>query len=192
MRETLEFCRNFISDPRRVSAILPSGTALGALMTREITANHAPVIELGPGTGVFTRSLVASGVPERQLILVEAGAEFAAGLERRFPEATVLHADAARLGELSLPDGQKAGAVVSGIPLLAMPESAIEQTLAGAFGHLREDGAFYQCTYGVRCPVPSAVRERLGLQATHMGWAFANLPPAAVYRISRAAAPAAG
>ena len=49
----------------------------------------------------------------------------------------------------------------------------------------REDGAFYQFTYGWRCPVPAAVRRQLDLQATHLGRVWRNLPPAAVWRIER-------
>jgi phosphatidylethanolamine/phosphatidyl-N-methylethanolamine N-methyltransferase len=57
--------------------------------------------------------------------------------------------------------------------------------LEASFGHLRPEGAFYQFTYGPRCPVSRALLDRLGLKATRIGWAFANVPPAAVYRIRR-------
>lgn len=192
MRDTLAFWRNLVSNPRRVSAIAPSGAALGALMTRELAAHDAPIIELGPGTGVFTSCLIERGIPERQLVLVESGAAFAEQLARRFPDATVLQMDAARLDQLSLPDGGMAGAVVSGLPLLSMPKPAVLRILRGSFGHLREGGTFYQFTYGLRCPVPPAVLKRLGLHADRIGSVAANLPPASVYRFSRAAAPSAG
>jgi hypothetical protein len=50
---------------------------------------------------------------------------------------------------------------------------------------MRPDGAFYQFTYGPRCPVSPLILDRLGLQAEHIGRALANLPPAGIYRISR-------
>lgn len=185
MQGALGFWRSFISDPKRVSAIAPSGAALASLITREITVHHAPVIELGPGTGVFTRSLIKRGIPEEQLILVESGTTFIARLEAAFPGATVLHLDARQLNSTSLLGGKRAGAVVSGLPLLSMPKQAVMRIMHSAFSHLREDGAVYQFTYGVGCPVPSAVLQRLGLRATNIGFATANLPPASVYRISR-------
>lgn len=185
MRETLDFWRNLISDPRRVAAVAPSGAALADLMTREITARDGPVIELGPGTGVFSRRLIERGVPESGLILVESGETFAAELALRFPSATVLHMDARRLNSVSLPGGVLAGAVVSGLPLLSMPAPTILRILRGAFSQLRDDGAYYQFTYGARCPVSSAILKRLGLRATCIGRVSANLPPASVYRISR-------
>jgi len=66
-----------------------------------------------------------------------------------------------------------------------MPTKKKLAILAGAFGLLREDGAFYQFTYGLSCPVSARILERLGLKATCVGRAYLNIPPAAVYRIDR-------
>lgn len=72
---------------------------------------------------------------------------------------------------------------MSGLPLLSMPEQQVEAILRAAFAKLSPTGAFYQFTYGPRCPVSSAVLDRLGLKAERVGGTFANLPPATVYRI---------
>ncbi|MGH8597512.1 MAG: phospholipid methyltransferase, partial [Gammaproteobacteria bacterium] len=61
MTNALTFFRSLIADPRRVAAIAPSSPALANAITAEITPISAPVIELGPGTGVFTRALLARG-----------------------------------------------------------------------------------------------------------------------------------
>jgi phospholipid N-methyltransferase len=143
------------------------------------------VVELGPGTGVFTRALLARGVPEDDLTLIEFGAEFLPGLRRRFPSARILQMDAALLGESDVFDGADAGAVVSGLPLLSMSPRKQEAILSGVFSVLRTGGALYQFTYGPRCPVPKIILERLGLEAEHIGMTVRNLPPAAVYRIVR-------
>ncbi|TIT80529.1 MAG: phospholipid methyltransferase, partial [Mesorhizobium sp.] len=50
---------------------------------------------------------------------------------------------------------------------------------------LKPGGAFYQFTYGPRCPVARPILEGLGLSATHIGRTMLNVPPAAVYRIVR-------
>ena len=77
------------------------------------------------------------------------------------------------------------GAVVSGLPLLNFPEKKVSAILAAAFGNLREGAAFYQFTYGMQCPIPRALLDRLGLQANCMGRVLLNVPPASVYRITR-------
>jgi phospholipid N-methyltransferase len=183
----LRFFRSWVTNPLRVAAIAPSGDPLARLMTQEIAPFDGPIIELGPGTGVFTRALLARGVAESDLTLIEYGGEFLPGLQRRFPEARIVQMDAAELSGAGLFEGCPVGAVISGLPLLSMSPAKVEGILAGAFSHMREGGAVYQFTYGPRCPVPRPILDRLGLEATHIGGTVRNLPPAAVYRISRRA-----
>ncbi len=97
----------------------------------------------------------------------------------------MLSIDAARLRQHNLFNDASVGAVVSGLPLLNMSSAKIVGVLTGAFGYMRRGGAFYQFTYAPRCPVPRPFLDRLGLKATCLGRAFINVPPAAVYRITR-------
>ena len=182
---TLSFFLAWLADPLRVGAVSPSSPALADAITAEITPDCAPVIELGPGTGVFTRSLIQRGIPEERLALIERGGRFARELERSFPRARVLQMDAARLAEVDPFDGERAGAVVSGLPLLLIRPGDVLRLLEGAFERLRPDAAFYQFTYGLDPPVPSRILDRLGLEVARLGGTFANVPPAAVYRIRR-------
>jgi phospholipid N-methyltransferase len=183
--DILPFFLSWIRNPLRVAAVAPSGAAIAALMTQEITAKTGPVIELGPGTGPFTYALLARGVREQDLTLVEYGSDFARLLQGRFPRARVLWMDAAWLNQYKLFENAPVGAVVSGLGLLTMSPRKVTAILSGAFGYLRPDGAFYQITYGPRCPVADAVLDDLGLQATCIGQTFRNVPPASVYRITR-------
>lgn len=183
----LRFVLSWAADPLRVAAIAPSGAALARLITREITVGHAPVLELGPGTGVFTRALIDVGIAPADLTLVEFGQAFAALLQARYPAARVVHGDAARIDARALYPNGKAGAVVSGLGLLSMRPRAVFAILNNAFACLRPDGSFYQFTYAARCPVPRPILDRLGLKATRIGGTVRNLPPASVYRISRRA-----
>jgi len=116
----LHFFRSWISNPLRVAAIAPSGDSLARIMTSEIAALDGPIIELGPGTGVFTRALLARGVSEADLTLIEYGPEFINSLQARFPTARVLQMDAAHLSHADIFEGEPVGAVVSGLPLLSM------------------------------------------------------------------------
>ena len=81
-----------------------------------------PVIELGPGTGPITEALIEHGVDPSRLVLVEFNPKFCQLLRQRFPDATVVQADAYRLrdslGELTR---HEAAAVVSGLPLMTKP-----------------------------------------------------------------------
>ncbi|MBN9081420.1 MAG: hypothetical protein BGP04_24355 [Rhizobiales bacterium 62-17] len=185
--DILPFFHAWLSAPLRVASITPSGQALADLITSEISATTGPVLELGVGTGVFTRALLARGVLESDLTLVENGPEFALLLDQRFPKARVLTMDAARLRRCDQLQDTSLGAVVSGLPLLSMRSRKVIAILAGAFTHLKPGGSFYQFTYGPRCPVPRPLLDRLDLKAVRIGGTYCNLPPAAVYRISRRA-----
>ncbi|WP_413207420.1 class I SAM-dependent methyltransferase [Rhodospirillum sp. A1_3_36] len=147
--------------------------------------SDGPVLELGPGTGVFTRALLGRGVAEADLTLVETGPDFARLLQRRFPQARVFCMDAARLGRGQLFAEPVVGAAVSGLPLLSMSTRKTMGILSGTFSYLQPGGALYQFTYGWQCPVSRRILDRLGLKAERVGRTFNNLPPAAVYRITR-------
>jgi phosphatidylethanolamine/phosphatidyl-N-methylethanolamine N-methyltransferase len=185
MADRLLFISLWLRQPFRIGAVSPSGHALAALMTAAIRPEDGPVIELGAGTGVFTHALLARGVPEQDLLLVEDNPELADMLRQRFPAARVVVADAACLDD-HYPFGElRAGVIVSGLPLLSMPEHKVIAILQVAFALLRDIGAFYQFTYGFGCPVQSRVLAHAGLTAERVGWVAANIPPATVYRFAR-------
>lgn len=185
MSDLLPFFRAWVTDPRKVSAISPSSPALARLITSEVTETSSPVLELGPGTGVFTRALLDRGLRQDDLTLIETGPYFSSLLADRYPKARILQMDAARLGGKNLFGRGELSSAISGLPLLSMSPRQIMGILGGTFGYLREDGAFYQFTYGPRCPVPSAILARLDLRATRIGTTVRNMPPSSVYKIER-------
>lgn len=182
----LAFARAWLGNPRRVGAVAPSGRALAQAITREITPDSAPVIELGPGTGVFTEALLAKGIAADRLALVEASPGLAAGLRRMFPAVRVIESGAEAMTASVFGLGQT-GAIVSGIPILAMRDADVRSILGFCFGELRPGAGLYQFTYGPRCPVKDAVLHDLGLGWRRIKTTWRNLPPATVYRIGRLA-----
>lgn len=190
--DVLRFFRAWLADPLSVGAIVPSSRSLAVAMTTEITADSAPVMELGPGTGVFTRALIDSGVPEERLILIERHPEMARMLRGKFPRAQVIEIDATHTDRIDLGQFGPVGAVISGLPLLSMPARKVIAIVDRAFGHIRPSGSFYQFTYSYRCPIPRLILDRLDLRAVKIGGTLANLPPASVYRINRRCSRAAG
>ncbi|MGU7782588.1 class I SAM-dependent methyltransferase [Burkholderia sp. PU8-34] len=191
--EWMLFLRTWLRNPRRVGALAPSSPALATLMTAQIPHDSAAVIELGAGTGVFTRALLARGVDSNRLVLVEADPAFAGALRRQFPTLRVMQMDATELGMTGGFFGaEQAHAIVSGLPLVAMPVEQAVAIVQGAFAHhLDAGGAFYQFTYAPRCPIPARHLEAIGIRAARVGIAWMNFPPAFVYRFERQAEGAA-
>lgn len=177
------FARAWVAHPLRVGAIAPSSRRLARLITSEISPHSAPVLELGPGTGIFTRALLGRGLRQEELILVECDPFFARLLKRDYPNTRIYQEAVERLRHINLLGKEQAGAVISGLPLLSMSMRSRIAILQFAFRHLRPGGCYYQFTYGLRCPVPRAALERLELKAVRMGSTLINAPPATVYRI---------
>jgi len=185
LSEHLHFYRAWRANPKGIGAVLPSSPALAAAITREIRPADGPVLELGSGTGAFTRALVARGVPQVDLALIEMDGEFARQLEAQYPMAQVCQVDAGRLADTPLLDGRRAAAAVCGLPLLNMPLRQQVNILRGAFVHLQPGGAFYLFTYGWRCPIAPRVLARLGLRARRLSTVYLNVPPAQVWKFAR-------
>jgi len=185
MADRLLFASLWMRQPFRIAAASPSGQALATLITASIEPDEGPVVELGAGTGVFTRTLLDRGVREKDLLLIESNPLLAQVLGRRFPAAHVVVADAAALAS-HYPFGScRAGAVISGLPLLSIPQPRVVDILSAAFGVLHQGGALFQFTYGYRCPVHDDVLDWNQWSAERVGWVLANLPPATVYRFQQ-------
>ena len=180
----MQFLRAWLQNPLKIASIAPSGHSLSQLITSEIVPAVGRVIELGPGTGVFTRALLKRGILEENITLIEQDEQFASSLSKRFPRAVVLNLSASRMHKRDA-SSDLFGAAISGLPLLSMSPRAVMAILAAAFRSMENDAKFYQFTYGPRCPVPRAILDRLELKAVRIGATPFNLPPAAVYRISR-------
>ena len=178
------FGREWMKAPLKVGAVAPSSSGLARAITRGLSATDGPVIELGPGTGVFTSALLARGIPGACIAAIESSSGFASALTSRFPEVRVICADAARIRHL-YPFHAPTNVVVCGLPLLSMPSGKVFRILMGSFAVLRPGGSFRLFTYSARCPVPRVTLDRLGLVARRVAFVPLNLPPASVYDLRR-------
>lgn len=175
------FWRRWISDPRGIGAVAPSAPALSRRMAREVLLRDGEaVLELGPGTGTVTRALIAAGVPEERLILVERDEEMHGYLVDRFPGVMVLNGDAAELDKV-LPQVWKGrvSTAVSSLPLLAFSRSQRARIAGAVFDILAEGGRMVQYSYSPFSPLREAVPE---LNSKRAGFAALNIPPATIWR----------
>ncbi len=181
--DLLLFAREFMAAPTRVAAISPSSRHLARAMAAGLGPDTGPVVEFGPGTGRLTQAILDAGVAASDLTLFELNADFARLLRQRFP-GVALHLAGAQ--EAACHGGAgSVGAVVSGLPLLSMPDPVVEAILRSAFMLLRPGGPMRQFTYGWRPPVAPHILNRLGLVAQPLQQVWANLPPARVYALHR-------
>ncbi len=153
-------------------------------MTRAIQSSDR-VIEFGPGTGTFTRSILGRGVDPKRLALIESNSGFAALLRRQWPDVAVVRGDASAPHSALESFAGQTDVIVSGLPLVLFEQSEKSALLNRALEWLRPGGSFYQFTYGGRCPVAKRDLSALGLEVERVGLTLRNLPPAFVYRLRR-------
>ena len=174
----------WLDNPRLTGAVSPSGPALARAMAAHVDpAELGLVVELGPGTGPVTEALLARGVAESRLVLVEFDPAFCALLAARFPQARIVQGDAYDLPRAlgSITD-EPIAVIVSSLPLLTKPEASRVVLLADAFARLAPGGRFVQFTYGVASPVPRGARALgLAFHAEASAPVWLNLPPARVW-----------
>lgn len=179
------FGREWLRSPLHVGAVAPSSAALARAITHGLTGDDGPVIELGPGTGVFTAALLERGIPPERIATIESNQVFAAALAKRYPQITVIGGDAARVRHVTPFGPAGAALVICGLPLLSMPPEKVLRILGGSLAALRPGGELRLFTYGLRCPISSAMRSRLGLVAQRTAFVLLNIPPATVYTLRR-------
>lgn len=179
------FLRQWMRDPVKTASVTPSGRQLARLMVAQLPPGCTRVVEVGAGTGVFTRALLDAGIAPSQLLVVEINPQLADFLRERFPGVAVACADARHLDALAeehgMLQGGKPDAVLSGLGMLSMSSALRCEILRAAFAALGDDGRFIQFTYGPFSPVRRQERETLGLRMRRAGFAPRNLPPATVY-----------
>jgi len=183
--EQARFMRAWLGNPAATGAVSPSGRFLARSMARHVDPKEPGLfVELGPGTGPVTQALIAKGISEERLVLVEYDADFCRLLERRFPRAKVIQGDAIHLaktlrGQLNEP----IAAIVSSLPLLNLPDAQRLALLDEAFHLMQGKGRFVQFTYGLVSPMPKKSKDcpsvLFSAEASAPVWL--NLPPARVW-----------
>lgn len=180
VKNTALFLRRWAANPLQMGSVIPSAPALcrriAALVTR---AEDEFVLELGAGTGVVSRALLAAGVPAEKLVVVEIVRDMAEHLRSVLPGVNVIQGDAFDLAR-ALPERMhgKVGTAICGIPLVMLPV-AEQRRFVQAVESVAPGKGFLLYTYCITSPLPY---RRLGLTAKREAWTPLNLPPASVWR----------
>ncbi|WP_119269657.1 class I SAM-dependent methyltransferase [Taklimakanibacter deserti] len=189
-KSKLLFWQRYLHRPLGVGAVAPSGPSLARAMVETLAPHDEDVIvEIGPGTGPFTRALLESGVEPAQLILIEFDPEFVRHLRQRFPGVTVLHGDASQLPRLLKEHGyDKVPKILSGLPLRSMPKAVRAGITRAMATSLTTQGSLVQFSYFVAPPLAEAEVKACGLTGRRAKAVMANIPPAFVWHYRKNAA----
>jgi phospholipid N-methyltransferase len=164
-----------------MGSITPSSRFLTREVVEEIdfrSARH--IVELGPGTGVFTHAILERLAPDGKLLAVDTNAAFVEYLRRqiRDPRFQAVEASAERIDEIASESGfPTVDAAVSGIPYSLLPRPVIRGILQATRRALGDEGLFVGYMYS-RMLRPYLL-EAFG--NVHFRSVLLNIPPALVY-----------
>ena len=188
-RSKLFFLKQYLRNPFGTGGVAPSGRQLAKLMVAKLAPQPPEIIvELGPGTGSFTRELLAQGVEPANLILVEFNKAFVKFLKKEFPNLRIVEGAAQDLPQLLTGLGQfSVNKIISGIPLRSMKPAECRQIARAVAAVLEPGGLFVQFSYFKASPVPKAVAAEVGLVGKCVGGVLNNVPPAFVWQYVKSA-----
>jgi phosphatidylethanolamine/phosphatidyl-N-methylethanolamine N-methyltransferase len=174
--DELRFFRGWMHRPKAVGSIIPTSSVTARRMASVINPRSGlPVLEVGPGTGVITRAILARGVKPKSLYAVEYSPDFVLHLRRNFPGVVVIEGDAfdlaATLGEHA---GLTFDSVVSGVPLLNFPVARRVAYVEALLDRIPAGRPVVQLTYGPKSPVPPGLGD---YAVEHFDFVIRNIPP---------------
>lgn len=183
-----EFFQEFIFYPKTTGAIAPSSDRLSELITDIAELSEAnSVLELGPGTGVFTEKILKKLPKEASFIAIESNENFVAATKLRCPQATIHHDNALHAKKvLQLHGMSHCDCIISGLPWASFNTQLQNQLLSTVFDILRPGGKFLTFAYSHGMLLPGGISFRGKIEfcfskITTTKPIWLNAPPAFVY-----------
>jgi phospholipid N-methyltransferase len=179
------FIKQFWKDKKMIGSMVPSSKYLAAKMLDHIPfKNTKLIIELGPGTGIFTEKIIQKLDVTTQLIVLELNSEFYQELKAKICHTNVhiKEASADKIGEIMLELGfEKADIIISSLPLANFSAKLRNSILEVVKESLNENGSFIQFQYSL-----NAYKNLKQLfPVVKLNFTALNFPPAFVYTCSK-------
>lgn len=186
----LSLMRAFVHEPLKTGSVWPSSRALSRVVADCCDIKPGDlVVELGPGSGSFTRPILKRLNGQGRFLAVEINPAHVAILRHIWPRCDVIHDSAENLP--SHMNGRRADCIVSGLAWGNMLPRTQERILQAMLKSLALDGQFVAFGYVHAAWFPTSLRFRRRLlecfdrvETTPIVWR--NLPPAFVVSCRRA------
>lgn len=184
-----EFFSAFLREPLKVGAFWPSSPVLSQQIVEGCQLeSREMVVELGPGTGAFTRLILDRMNPRSRFFAVELNQMNVAQLRRAFPKLQVYPDSAEHLPNyLKQNAAKKADCIISGLAWGNMLPATQNRIFDAVTQSLAPGGLFTTFAYVHAQVLPTSLRFRKRLfdhfskiEVTPIVWR--NLPPAFIYR----------
>ncbi len=176
-----KFFKTYLKERKQVGAFTPSSRFLVNKMCNKIDFKNAKVIiELGPGTGVFTKEILKRAHHDAKIFVFELNEDFYKYLLEKYPDprVTLVHESADQIKEILKEHGvEKADAVLSSLPLAIIPDTVKNKILDAIYTVLNSGGIYIQYQYSLNAK--KIIQKRFG--RLKIGFVSLNFPPAFIY-----------
>lgn len=178
------FLSRVLRNPRQLGAVAPSSRHLGALLAKHADFDHdSPIVELGGGSGSLTRALIKAGIDPSRIYVIELDPELANYLKISMPLVNVIQGNATDLEHILPPHIiGKVRRIVSGLPMINMPQPVRGKILESCFQIMAPGGSYLQYTYSPRSSIDANTYQ---LDKKRLGTVFLNLPPATIWQYTK-------
>jgi phospholipid N-methyltransferase len=175
------FIKQFWKEKKMVGAMAPSSRFLASKMLQNVDFKSARVIiELGPGTGVFTDRIIEKMHPDARMLVFELNDNFFHSLENRISDERVkiIHDSAEKIEQYLEEHGlDKADVVISSLPLANFPQELRQAILSASHRSLKNVGKYIQFQYSLQ----SKKQIKSTFSDVSIDFTPLNFPPAFVY-----------
>jgi phosphatidylethanolamine/phosphatidyl-N-methylethanolamine N-methyltransferase len=179
--EKRDFIKEFMKNRKMIGSLRPSSRFLTFKILQNINFNSAKtIVELGPGTGVFTREILDKMNKDCKLLVFELNSEFYQKLKVNIQDhrLILIHDDAEKLEYYLEKYGlEKADIIVSSLPLTNFSPELRESIIQKSKSALKDDGKFIQFQYSLQSK--SYFLEQFS--EVKVDFTLWNLPPAFVF-----------
>ncbi|HEX7855746.1 MAG TPA: methyltransferase domain-containing protein [Sphingobium sp.] len=149
----LLFFRQFLTSPKSVGSIIPtSQAAINAMLDPIDWSRCRTFVEYGPGTGVFTRSILERAHPELKLIAIDPNPVFIDHLRAGLPDRrlSAVQGSAEDVEAILADHGRPyADFILSGLPFSTLPGGVGDAITAATRRALAPGGAFLVYQYSL-------------------------------------------
>ncbi len=147
------FFRQFLKAPACIGSVVPtSRTTIQNLLGAMDWGDVRCVVEYGPGTGVFTRALLAVLGPEARLIAIDVNPVFTRHLRRTIHDSRLILVDGSATNVetiLAVHGFDQADVVISGLPFSTIPREVARAIMDATARAIRPGGAFLIYQYSL-------------------------------------------
>ena len=185
MNKKISFFKEAVKNYKTSGTLVPSSRYLANRMLNSINFSKAMVIvELGPGNGAITKSILEKIQPHTTLICFEINDAFYEELKEINHSQIILIKDSAEniIEQLQKLGFNEADYIVSSLPLTIIPKKISTNILQKSYTILRKKGLFIQYQYSLT--YYKKLKKVFGKNIT-LDFETFNFPPAFVYKCAK-------